>query len=69
MIVHSLDSGDGDSPGNPDLVVSDPDSMHPGCHGEDAVSDEKPRSEWHEEVRTVVAAHADCLAVVCDLHI
>lgn len=33
------------------------------------VSGEMPRSEWHEEVRTVVAAHADCLAVECDLHV
>ncbi len=33
------------------------------------VSGEMPLSEWHKEVRDLVAAHTDCLAVVCDLHI
>ena len=39
VMIHSLDSGDGDSPMNLDLVVPDPDTMHSDCHGEDAISD------------------------------
>ncbi len=39
VMLHSLDSGDGDSPLNLDLVVLDPDSVHSRCHGEDAVSE------------------------------
>lgn len=39
VMVHSVDSGDGDSPMNLDLVVPDPDSMCTGIQDEDDVYD------------------------------
>lgn len=39
VLLHSLDSGDGDSPMNLDLVVPDPDSEGARCRDENAVSD------------------------------
>lgn len=39
VMIHSFDSGKGDSPMNLDLVVPDPDSKRSGCHGEEDIHD------------------------------